>query len=110
MDEGFCIIEFVDTPRGPLTDFVHLEANGAFSKHCGLPDSINRSARDLIGDEAEEWIATYRQVIDTGEPIHLRGGHWCPTCMIDPATYSATSDLNPFFRQVWKEGTSKADA
>ena len=71
MDEGFCIIEFVDTPRGPLTDYVHLEANGAFSKHCGLPDSINRSARDLIGDEAEVWIATYRRVIDTGEPIHF---------------------------------------
>jgi len=71
MDEGFCIIEFVDTPRGALTDYVHLEANGAFSKHCGLPDAAGRTARDMIGDEAEAWIATYRQVIDTGEPIHF---------------------------------------
>lgn len=71
MDEGFCIIEFVNTARGPLTDYVHLEANGAFSKHCGLPYSVGRSARDLIGDEAEEWIATYRRVIETGEPIHF---------------------------------------
>lgn len=71
MDEGFCIIEFVDTARGPLTDYIHLEANGAFRKHCGLPDSVGHSARDLIGDEAEEWIATYRRVLETGEVIHF---------------------------------------
>ncbi|MBJ6120863.1 hybrid sensor histidine kinase/response regulator [Sphingomonas mollis] len=71
IDEGFCIVEFVDTPRGPLSDYVHLEANGAFRKHCGLPDSVGLSARDLIGDEAVNWIATYRLVLETRQPIHF---------------------------------------
>lgn len=29
MDEGFCVIEFVDGPHGLLSDYVHVEANPA---------------------------------------------------------------------------------
>ena len=29
IDEGFCIIEFFDGPHGPLSDYVHVEANPA---------------------------------------------------------------------------------
>jgi hypothetical protein len=27
IDEGFCVIEFLDGPHGPLSDYVHIEAN-----------------------------------------------------------------------------------
>ena len=30
IDEGFCIIEFFDGPHGPLSDYVHIEANPAY--------------------------------------------------------------------------------
>ena len=42
--------------------------------------------------------------------LYMRGGHWCPTCMIDPATYDAEADRNPFFCQVLTEKTCEADA
>jgi hypothetical protein len=35
--------------------------------------------------------------------LMLKGGQWCPTCMIDPAGYPATAERNLFFRQVWTE-------
>lgn len=35
--------------------------------------------------------------------LFLRGGHWCPTCMIDPATYPETAARSPFFAQTWTE-------
>ena len=38
MDEGFCIIEFIDGPHGPLSDYIHVEANpaAADSRVCGI--------------------------------------------------------------------------
>ena len=34
MDEGFCIIEFLDGPHGPLSDYIHIEANPAYAAAC----------------------------------------------------------------------------
>lgn len=36
--------------------------------------------------------------------LMLRGGHWCPTCMVDPTTYTEIAQRSPFFAQVWREG------
>ncbi|TWB18407.1 nucleoside-diphosphate-sugar epimerase [Nitrospirillum amazonense] len=36
--------------------------------------------------------------------LMLRGGHWCPTCMIDPDGYDAVARRSPFFAQVWRQG------
>ena len=35
--------------------------------------------------------------------LKLRGGHCCPTCMVDPDTYDAQAARNPFFAQVWPD-------
>jgi hypothetical protein len=32
--------------------------------------------------------------------LMLKGGHWCPTCMVDPRSYPGVANRNPFFRQV----------
>lgn len=40
MDEGFCIIEFLDGPEGPLSDYVHVEANAAYERHAGIPNVV----------------------------------------------------------------------
>ena len=43
IDEGFCVIEFFDGPHGPLSDYVHVEANAAYTQHAGIPTSSARS-------------------------------------------------------------------
>jgi len=35
--------------------------------------------------------------------LYIQGGHWCPTCMIDPDTYDENAVRNPFFAQVWPD-------
>lgn len=35
--------------------------------------------------------------------LYLRGGHWCPTCQTNPASYDAAAERSPFFAQVWRE-------
>ncbi len=72
MDEGFCIIEFLDGPHGPLSDYIHVEANPAYERHAGIADVVGRKVRDMVPDEADGWVELYGGVLKTGEPIHFR--------------------------------------
>jgi PAS domain S-box-containing protein len=71
MDEGFCVIEFIDGPHGPLGDYIHVEANPAYERHTGIPNVVGQKVRDMVPDEADGWIALYGEVLKTGEPIRF---------------------------------------
>ena len=71
MDEGFCVVEFVDGPMGPLSDYVHVEANSAAAKQVGLAEVTGLRIRDIAPDEAQAWIDQYRTVLETGQPIRF---------------------------------------
>lgn len=71
IDEGFCIIEFLDGPHGPLSDYVHLEANPAYARHAGIPDVVGQRLRNMVPAEADAWLARYRPVLETGQPAHF---------------------------------------
>ncbi len=72
IDEGFCIIEFIDGPHGPLSDYVHLEANAAFMRHAGVADVVGKTGRGaLTAHEANEWVAIFRNVLETGTPVRF---------------------------------------
>jgi PAS domain S-box-containing protein len=72
MDEGFCLIRFLDGPMGPMSDYVHVEANPAYERHSGLSKVVGLTVRDLVPDEAEVWVRLYRHVLLTGEPIRFQ--------------------------------------
>ncbi|RZF66540.1 response regulator [Sphingomonas populi] len=71
MDEGFCIIEFLDGPHGPLSDYVHVEANAAYALNAGIPNVVGRTLREMVGDEADDWARRYGDVLRTGAPIRF---------------------------------------
>ncbi|WP_317658242.1 PAS domain-containing protein [Pseudomonas sp. KU43P] len=71
MDEAFCIIEFFDGPHGPLSDYVHVMANAAYSKHAGIPNVVGQKLREMVPDEADDWVARYGEVLRTGEPLQF---------------------------------------
>ncbi|WP_406818988.1 PAS domain-containing protein [Pseudomonas sp. KnCO4] len=71
MDEGFCIIEFFDGPHGPLSDYVHVLANAAYTKHAGIANVVGQKLREMVPDEADDWAARYGAVLRTGEPLHF---------------------------------------
>ncbi|MGV3511179.1 MAG: ATP-binding protein [Novosphingobium sp.] len=72
MDDGFCVIEFLDGPHGPLSDYVHVLANPAYERHAGIPNVVGQHLREMVPDEADDWIAFYGKVLRTGEPIRFR--------------------------------------
>ena len=71
MDEGFCIIEFFDGPHGPLSDYIHVEANRAYARHAGIPDVVGQTLRKMVPDEADGWVERYGAVLRTGVPIRF---------------------------------------
>ena len=71
IDEGFCIIEFLDGPHGALSDYVHVAANPAYEKHAGIPNIVGQKLREMVPDEADRWAAIYREVLLTGEPVRF---------------------------------------
>ena len=72
IDEGFCIIEFFDGPHGPLSDYVHIEANPAYALHAGIPDVVGQKLREMVPDEADGWAELYGSVLRTGRTDPLR--------------------------------------
>ncbi|WP_295488173.1 PAS domain-containing sensor histidine kinase [uncultured Pseudomonas sp.] len=66
MNEGFCIVEMIDTPRGPLSDYRHLYLNAASVRHAGYHRHLGVTVRELIPDEAEVWIERFAEVQRTG--------------------------------------------
>ena len=71
MDEGFCIIEFFDGPHGPLSDYVHIEANAAYAIHAGIENVVGQKLREMVPDEADDWVARYGDVLHTGDPVRF---------------------------------------
>jgi PAS domain S-box-containing protein len=71
IDEGFCIIEFLDGPAGPLSDYIHVAANAAFAINTGIENVVGRKVRELVPDEADGWIKLYADVLKTGQPVRF---------------------------------------
>ncbi|KQQ18251.1 histidine kinase [Methylobacterium sp. Leaf123] len=72
MDEGYCVIEFIDGPHGPLSDYVHVTANRAYAQHSGIEEVSGKRLREIVGDEADGWVALYGDVLRTGRPIRFQ--------------------------------------
>jgi len=71
IDEGFCIIEFFDGPHGPLSDYIHIEANPAYALHAGISNVVGQKLREMVPDEADGWAELYGTVLRTGVPIRF---------------------------------------
>lgn len=72
IDEGFCIIEFVDGPHGSDSDYIHVRANEAYARHTGIVNVVGKNLRGMVGGEADAWLARYGAVLRTGKPIRFQ--------------------------------------
>ena len=65
-DQGACIVELLfDGDRA--VDYRFLATNPAFERQTGLVDAVGRTARALVPDLEDEWVARYGAVAATGE-------------------------------------------
>ena len=71
IDQGFCIIEFFDGPHGPLSDYVHVEANPGYERQTGIANIVGQTIRVMTPAEADGWVEIYGAVLRTGEPVRF---------------------------------------
>ncbi|WP_244876899.1 ATP-binding protein [Acidocella facilis] len=69
LDAGFCIIEFFDGPHGPLSDYVHIEANEGYERHTGIAGIVGKTLREVAPNAAEGWLEIYGEVLRTGQAV-----------------------------------------
>ncbi|SHN42066.1 PAS domain S-box-containing protein [Duganella sacchari] len=67
IDDGFCIIQFIDGPEGPLSDYIHTEANSGYERHTGISNIVGKRLREIEPDNAQTWLDLYGRVLRTGE-------------------------------------------
>ncbi|WP_430037242.1 response regulator [Neorhizobium sp. BT27B] len=71
IDDGFCIIEFIDGPHGPLSDYVHIESNSGYERQTGIADIIGKRLREIEPDNADVWLDIYGGVLKTGNVVRF---------------------------------------
>jgi hypothetical protein len=54
------------------------------------------------------WECARGHAFDMTPNLHLKGGHWCPTCQVDYDSYDKIAAVNPFFAQVWAQDMDPA--
>ncbi len=72
IDEGFCVVEFIEDDHGRLTDFAYVEANPALAIRSGITGVLNRRISELLPGEAREWIAILGKVLRSGESLRFQ--------------------------------------
>ncbi|MGI2032169.1 response regulator [Rhizobium panacihumi] len=71
IDDGFCIIEFIDGPHGPLSDYVHIESNSGYGRQTGITDIVGKRLREIEPDNADVWLKVYGDVLETGKVVRF---------------------------------------
>ena len=71
IDDGFCIIEFIDGPEGPLSDYVHIESNSGYERQTGIKDIVGKRLREIEPNNADVWLGIYGGVLESGQTIRF---------------------------------------
>ncbi|MUL35172.1 GAF domain-containing protein [Gloeocapsopsis dulcis] len=71
MNQGFCIIEKIETAGGQPSDFRYLTVNSAFEHHTGMHDVVGRTIREFVPDAEQRIVDIYDEVVRTGQHQHF---------------------------------------
>ena len=74
IDEGFCLVEKVDTAPDEPSDYRYLVTNPAFARHTGIGGVVGRTMRKVFPDAAPSWYDTFDSIIGSGEAFRFEHG------------------------------------
>lgn len=81
IDEGFCVLDIIDDPRGGPLDYRFVEVNKAFELHTGLSGIEGKRRSEVSPGLEAPWIEHYAEIVRTGrarrfESHHNDTGRW----------------------------------
>ena len=71
IDEGFCVIEKTGGRAGDPVDFRYIEVNPAFTAKSGMTGMLGKTIRQMLPNEAGEWIPIYDSICSNGLPVRF---------------------------------------
>ncbi|MEX0721620.1 MAG: GAF domain-containing protein [Balneolaceae bacterium] len=71
IEEGFCILEKMDTSPGEQNEFRYLITNPAFKRQSGIANVEGKTIREVFPNIEQKWIDTYNEVVKTGHSFHF---------------------------------------
>lgn len=71
MNQGFCLLEKVETALAAPADFRYLLVNPAFEQQSGLQQVVGKTLRQIVPGIEEDIIAHYEGVALRGEPVQF---------------------------------------
>jgi PAS domain S-box-containing protein len=74
IDEGFCLVERVDTAPLQPSDYRYLVTNPAFVKHTGVGGVVGRTMREVFPDAPAFLYDTFDSVISSGDSFRFEHG------------------------------------
>jgi PAS domain S-box-containing protein len=75
LDEGVCLLELLYDERGAAVDYQFLEVNPVFERQTGLANASGKLGSEIAASTAGYWLATYAQVVKTGNPVRFETHH-----------------------------------
>ncbi len=71
IDEGFFILQKVESSSEGLPDFLIAEANPAFAAHIGIKHVAGMTMRQAFAGEPEDWYLTFGTILDSGRAVRF---------------------------------------
>jgi len=71
IDEGYCLAEILVDGKDRPVDYRFLEVNPRFEEMTGLAGAAGRTARELVPDLEDHWVARYAQVAIDGRTLRF---------------------------------------
>ncbi|MCL6308952.1 PAS domain-containing protein [Pseudomonas syringae] len=110
IDDGFCIIEFVDGPNGPLSDYNHVEANPGYERQTGIAGIVGQTIRGLAPDEADGWVELYGEVLRMGNPMRFERYFAAADRVIEVSATRVESVAKPQVSLLFRDITARKRA
>ncbi|MBC7391749.1 MAG: PAS domain S-box protein, partial [Variovorax sp.] len=110
IDEGFCIIERVNTPVGAPIDFLVIEANPAFVVQTGVSAVVGKTLREKFPGASEDWYATFEAVRRTGEPVRVERAIRPTGRVLEAYVFRVEHDAMPRVAVIFKDITARKQA
>lgn len=110
MDEGFCVIEKVDTGPGRPVDFRYIEVNPAFAVKSGIAGVVGRTIREVVPNEPESWFETYDTVLKTGQPVRFERGLVSQGRVLEGYAFRVDDDTGQHVAVVFNDATERKRA
>ncbi|MEQ1887380.1 MAG: PAS domain S-box protein, partial [Bryobacteraceae bacterium] len=110
IEEGFCVIEKVETDPEEPSDFLYVEANPGFEKQTGIGGVVGKTIREALPQEPQEWFDIYDAILKDRNPAHFERILATTGRILELYAFPVENSLRPRVAVIFRDITAKKQA